>query len=213
MLWLRTAAGLTLALILGANASAQTYDPTANYANPEGGITTDSQRNNPCPDPWVSIALKRVYGDNPDRSQCTTTLYNQGQWNDYNQLVHAVAGVAMRRALPSSQKLGAAKLPDGKPVVTLIEGSRIVAAGGGNLSGQGAAHIVAAGGGNIVPTGGGKIVAAGGGNIVAAGGGNLTKAAYDMLAKMEYRSKAPDRTLQGMTVRRVPGSRSALVIK
>ncbi|MCW2961604.1 MAG: hypothetical protein JWM90_1991 [Thermoleophilia bacterium] len=47
----------------------------------------------------------------------------------------------------------------------LMQGARVVSAGGGN--------VVSAGGGNVVAAGGMNVIAAGGGNVVAAGGMNL----------------------------------------
>jgi hypothetical protein len=53
---------------------------------------------------------------------------------------------------------------------TFSTGTRMVAAGGGNII---VATMVAAGGGNILPSGAGNVLPSGAGNMVAAGGGNL----------------------------------------
>lgn len=151
------------------------YSASSSYANPDQTTTQVYQTSRKvCNDPWVTIALIRVYGS-ADPAKCAPALYNNGQWSDYNQLVHAVAKTRDSFAAAGIDlKLGT---QNGQTVVAILQGGSLVAAGGGNL--------VAAGGGNLVAAGGGNLVAAGGGNLivppttppanlVAAGGGNYT---------------------------------------
>lgn len=151
-------------IVLAGPVAAQTYSASANYANPDATTTASYRTRGPCNDPWVTIALERVYG-RADASYCATILYNGGRWNDFNQLVHAVA--ATRSSLMRSNiVLRGGYLGDpSKPAIAIFQGGRIVGAGAGNIVGAGAGNIVAAGAGNII--------AAGGGNIVGAGAGNL----------------------------------------
>ncbi len=120
-----------------------------------------------CRDPWVTSAIKEVYGRNPvgrgEFCDCNIRLYNNGSWNSYAQLKGFVQEVKN-----SGLQMGYAITNNGNAVMVVKLGNQM-AASMLNASGQ----IVAAGGGNIVAAGGGNIVAAGGGNIVAAGGGNF----------------------------------------
>lgn len=169
-------------------ASAQgTYSVSARYANPEQTTTDMARKRGPCGDPWVTIALERVHG-RADPAKCNVKLYNNGQWSDYNQLVHAVAkagGVAG----PGGGNAGGPP----KPTIDVTQvkyeclsqtscnlfaksGEKIGVVAGGQLSVSLPPNMVAAGGGNLVGNDGASMVAAGGGNMVAAGGGNILAA-------------------------------------
>lgn len=128
---------------------------------------TQAARSGPCGDPWITIAYKRLYGDGfvPAAWMCTTTLYNNGRWDSFAQLLSAVrskdygiytyAGVVLTGSGPLA----------GKTALGVFQGGSLVAAGGGN--------IIAAGGGNLVAAGGGNLVAAGGGNMIMIDDGKL----------------------------------------
>ncbi len=150
----------TLVLVHAGNAQAQ--------ANPSAADSKNAS-NNPCTDPWISLAVSVVKTSNagPGRAsgsgaadECAPRLYNGGKWSSYAELVQAVR--AHKQALASANLMWA--MDGGAPAIKVIDMSRDVA-------GQ-PAKIVASGGGNIVASGGGNIVASGGGNIVASGGGN-----------------------------------------
>src|SRR5688572_2228947 len=71
-------------------ANAQGYNPRTNYPNPSQQ-ETQAARGMTCRDPWVSLALQKVKGS-VNAAYCLVTLYNGGQWDSYNTLIHAVAG-------------------------------------------------------------------------------------------------------------------------
>jgi hypothetical protein len=141
---------------------------------------TQNARNNPCADPWVSLAVSKVKGSRAAGSgnmgECDIKLYGGGQWGSYDELVRHVRSTRSELAAQNIQ-FG---LRNGEPALLMIDpkkgisASALVAAGGGNLVAAGGGNLVAAGGGNLVAAGGGNLVAAGGGNIIAAGGGNYS---------------------------------------
>jgi len=66
------------------------YYPMNSYANPDETTTRVTKQRGPCSDPWVTMALTRVYGA-ADAGKCDAKLYNGGSWGSYNELIHAVA--------------------------------------------------------------------------------------------------------------------------
>ena len=67
-------------------ASAQsTYEATASHANPDGTTEAFIKRCGPCGDPWVTMALERVFGK-ADAAKCNVGRYNNGRWSSYNEL-------------------------------------------------------------------------------------------------------------------------------
>ncbi|MES2683873.1 MAG: hypothetical protein V4650_10180 [Pseudomonadota bacterium] len=162
------------------------YIPGSTYANP-APETTAQYRNKPCADPWVGIALVRVYGA-ADPALCATGLYNGGQWRDFNELVHAVEAT---RVSNQRQSLALRLMPiqgTNKLAIAVFQGSRMVAAGGGNLVAAGGGNIVAAGAGNVLVNNGGNLVAAGGGNFVGNAGGNALPVAETTAASFGLQS-------------------------
>lgn len=164
---------LVLTLTFAGTAAAQyyNYNPRNTYGNPAPDMTAEARRKGPCGDPWVTLALINVYG-RADPSKCNVALYNGGRWNDFNQLMHAVAkqkgasgGTAAVPTLTltdtyhkcspaanhceifSKEKIKVGILTDGN---FTPEVPPMVAAGGGNLVGNDGAGMVAAGGGNAV---------------------------------------------------------------
>ena len=180
------------------------YSPRDTYANPDSTSTQAFQTSRKvCSDTWVTIAAERVFGRGFDPVHCDKRNFNNGQWTDYNQLVHAVGAYkadidGQRVAFYAAVVNGETKVlvaSQGKPQflanpadlgLQVQAPGKLVAAGGGNL--------VAAGGGNLVAAGGGNLVAAGGGNLVAAGGGNVMTG----LPGANFGTRAP---LSGPTVR------------
>ena len=180
-------------------AQAQDYNRNSSYANPDGTTTEVYKRRGPCSDPWVTIALIRVYGQ-AEPSRCNVGLYNGGNWRDYNELVHAVGKVKAQQSAAAPKNptridlthLTARKLDADSFAITSKNGIQLgtvdsgrltvslppnlVGNDGASLIGNDGSTLVAAGGGNMVAAGGGNMVAAGGGNMVAAGGGNMVAA-------------------------------------
>jgi hypothetical protein len=142
-------------------AAAQGYNPRTNYPNPSQQ-ETQAARGLACRDPWVSLALQKVKGGvNP--AFCLVTLYNGGQWDSFNTLIHAVAGTTGSLAQQGAD-LAPARFPNGEPAVLLKLNGQIVAAGGGNLIGQDGASLIGKGGAGVttVPA-----------NFIGAGVGSL----------------------------------------
>lgn len=81
---------LTLTFAGAAAAQYYNYNPRNTYGNPAPDITAEARSKGPCGDPWVTLALINVHG-RADPSKCNVALYNGGRWNDFNQLMHAVA--------------------------------------------------------------------------------------------------------------------------
>lgn len=164
-LMLAAAAVATFATAGGA--AAQSFNVNSSYADPDQ-TTTAQYRIAPravCADPWVTIALVRVYGS-ANSAYCAPALYNNGQWSNFDQLVKAVA--ATKNSFSASGVTLASGLQNGAPVIGILVGGQLVAAGGGNL--------VAAGGGNLLGQAAPLQVPATTppANLVAAGGGNYT---------------------------------------
>lgn len=122
-----------------------------------------------CRDPWINNAYRELYNRTPVGNQevgeCYIRLYNNGSWNNYNELKSYIqqfknTGTIVGFApATNNNSVMAVKLIDGTVGVSLLS----------NNSGT----IVASGGGNLVASGGGNLVASGGGNLVASGGGNF----------------------------------------
>jgi hypothetical protein len=155
-------------------AAAQFYQPNSTYANPDSTTTSVYQnQRRVCRDPWVTIALTAVFGS-ADPVHCDIRNFNNGQWNDYNQLIHAVG--RYKADLDSQRVQYFAAVVNGQSKVLITaNGQPFALANPGDLGleDRGRGQLVAAGGGNLVAAGGGNLVAAGGGNLVAAGGGNI----------------------------------------
>jgi len=122
-------------------------------------------------DPWI----KKVYNDNyrrePNVFEYNIQNYNNGHWNNYNELVKYITEYQQNLASSGiSFKISAKTFANNTLVVGIFQNGTqvavdLVASGGGNL--------VASGGGNLIASGGGNLVASGGGNLVASGGGNI----------------------------------------
>lgn len=150
---------------------------------------TNNARNNPCREPWVSLAVSvvKTVGSTPGRAdgsgdsgECNIALYNNGHWNSYRELLgYARAQVpvsAYEKKLGSGISLvGAFKGRDGNTYHVFKKGDAIVGvnvgvvgtAGGSLVSG----HLCSTNGGNVIAQGGGNLVP--GATVIAQGGGNL----------------------------------------
>ena len=171
---------LIAASIVSGAVAAQSYSSSTKYDNPSNETTALAKKNGPCSDPWLTIALTKVYGS-ADIHKCNASLYNGGRWSDYNQLVHAVAKakgsvysptapnfglnpIAPRPLAAITAPAGRAGLADHK--MTAQEAQAQIRAKGGNLTLAQANQLVAAGGGNLTLLQVLGLVAAGGGNLV-----------------------------------------------
>lgn len=161
-------------------ATAQDYNPRSSYADPDSTTTDVWKRRGPCGDPWVSIALSRVYGT-VDPAKCNVALYNGGRWNNYNELVHAVgrqknAGGGTASAPKPTIDLRRLKYDCPTPSSCSIfsnDGDKVGVLTNGNFQPELPAKIVAAGGGNLVGNDGASLVGNDGASLVAAGSLNL----------------------------------------
>lgn len=121
-----------------------------------------------CRDPWINTAYQQVYGRSPvgkgEFGECNIKLYNNGSWNNFNELVGYVKEVKNRGLL-----VGYVPANNGNAVM-VIKQSGTVAISLVNSSG----NVIAAGGGNVIAAGGGNVISTGGGNIIAPGGGNFS---------------------------------------
>ena len=150
---------LIVASIVSGAVAAQSYSSSSKYDNPSTETTALAKKNGPCSDPFVTIALIKVYGS-ADIHKCNASLYNGGRWSDYNQLVHAVAKAKGNLSAPAlgaglvGQKMTAqeaqAQIRAKGGNLTLAEANQLVAAGAGNLTQRQVLGLVAAGGGNLV---------------------------------------------------------------
>jgi hypothetical protein len=183
-------------------AGAQTYSQSSSYANPDNTTTEVIRRRGPCTDPWVTMALERVYGS-ADRILCDARRYNNGSWSSFNQLVHAVGKVS--RLPVFDVRTGTARnVSDvsvdvfearGRKVGTITNGefvvdpamvSTMVAAGGGNLIGNDGSTLVGNDGASLIGNDSGglkpklemKLEAA---SLSASGGGK-----YGLLGVMKF---------------------------
>lgn len=120
-----------------------------------------------CRDPWVSQAVKQVYGRSAvgqgEVCECSIKLYNNGSWGSYNELVGYV-----QQVLNSGLQLGYAMASNGNPVVIARQNGVM---GVSMLNGSG--QVIAIGGGNVITAGGGNVITAGGANVVTSGGANF----------------------------------------
>lgn len=125
---------LVLTLTFGGTAAAQSYNPSHNYGNPDPHTTAEARSRGPCGDPWVSLALIAVYG-RADPSKCNVALYNGGQWNNYNQLMHAVA---KQKSSGQASSLASSAKPPPPRAGDLINKNpgRLVGQDGGTLIGN-----------------------------------------------------------------------------
>ena len=70
-------------------AHAQDYSPMLSYANPDRTTEELVRQRGPCSDPWVTLAQTRVFGT-ATLAGCDIKRYNNGSWNSYNELIHAM---------------------------------------------------------------------------------------------------------------------------
>lgn len=139
------------AVLLPHQAVAQSYSAQTRYANPSPQETNNA-RTLGCADPWVGLALQKVRGSFTI-ADCLVRLYNGGNWDSFNTLIHAVNATKASFA-QAGVTLVPAKFPNGDPGVALRLNGQIVAAGGGNVIGQDAASIsnlIGKGGAGVVP--------------------------------------------------------------
>lgn len=145
------------------------YSPRETYANPDSTSTQVFQSSRKvCGDPWVTIAVERVFGRGFDPVHCDVRNFNSGQWTDYNQLVHAVG--AYKADIDRQRVAFFAAVVNGETkVIVASQGKPQFLANPADLGlqVQASGKMVAAGGGNMVAAGGGNMVAAGGGNVMA----------------------------------------------
>lgn len=132
-------------------------------------------------DPWIFQVYKELYARQPSTWELNIHNYNDGSWNNYNELKKYVQdyqnnlknqGVQVKEATLKNKNAVVGFYSGGQQVAINVisnDGGSIIASGGGNVM----AHLVASGGGNLVASGGGNLVASGGGNLVASGGGNI----------------------------------------
>lgn len=120
-------------------------------------------------DPWIFSAYQELYQRQPNAWELNIHNYNNGSWNNYDQLRRYVKmyQISLRN---NNLTVSTTMLASGNVVAFFNQNGRSIAA---NLISQDGGGIIASGGGNIVASGGGNIVASGGGNIVASGGGNF----------------------------------------
>lgn len=164
-------------------AAAQDYKANVNYPDPDTTTTNDWRRRGPCGDPWVSIALTRVHGA-ADAARCNVSLYNGGRWNNFNDLVHAVArqkgaggGHAAAPKPTLDLRLVKYQCAQANNNCTIFsqEGDKVGLLRDGNFAPDMPQRLVAAGGGNFVGQDGGTVSLVGndGAGLVAAGSLNL----------------------------------------
>jgi hypothetical protein len=154
-------------VMLAAAGCAASTGAGAQLPNPSAESVAQG-RNNPCTDPWVSLAvsLVKTRGSHVGRAagsgnsgECDIKLYNGGRWGSYDELVGHVKASQARLAAQNVRF----DLHNNQPSLKLIDAAR----------GINPANLVAAGAGNILGNAAGNLVAAGAGNLVAAGAGNL----------------------------------------
>lgn len=150
-------------------ALAQSYNPNAGYENPYPEQTEAARRRGPCSDPWVTIAQERLFG-RADPSRCNISLYNNGQWRDYNQLIHAMAARLPRldcRTVYYARNGSSVSLVCGNVRAGVLNNQAFI------IDSQTRASIVAGGGLNLVGQDGASVVATDGAGLVGDGGGTL----------------------------------------
>jgi hypothetical protein len=168
-------------LSLLGQAQAQHYRAGSSYANPDQTTTNVWKQKGPCSDPWLSIALEAVYG-RAESWRCKVQLYNNGNWRDYNELIHAVAKVKNYPTIDMS-KIKAVQIDADTIKLSSNNGVAIGQVEAGQITVSLPPNLVAA-----------NMVAAGGGNMVAAGGGNLKFALTSIIEKnpppIEYKDNS-----------------------
>ena len=185
-----------LSLLCASASQAQSYSASMRYPNPNGDMNLF--RNKPCRDPWVTIALQIVHG-RANAGACLIALYNNGRWNDFNQLVHAVA--ATKKTLDAQGlSIRAARVEGSRAIVAVLVDNR---AGG---------RIVAAGGGNVVSTGGNGLIGPDGATLIGNDAGSLVGMNGNTLRSTPSFAFSTGYSLQGSRVVRLPGG-NALVVK
>jgi hypothetical protein len=120
-------------------------------------------------DPWIFQAYKEMYKRQPQAWELNINLYNQGHWNNYNELKQYIQQYQSSLASMSITTRTVA-VKNNQSVVLFDQNGKSIAV---NLITNDGGSIVATGGGNVVAAGGGNVIAAGGGNVIAAGGANL----------------------------------------
>ena len=125
----------------------------------------------PTGDPWIKKVFNVTWGRDPTALEYNITRYNNGHWNNYNELMNYIYETQKNEYQASitykySQKI----FKNNQVVVGVFKGGTQIATA---LITNDGGSIVASGGGNMISPNGGSIVASGGGNIVASGGGNI----------------------------------------
>lgn len=119
-----------------------------------------------CRDPWINNAYRELAGRAPtgrgEVGECNIKLYNNGSWNNYDELKRYVQEVR------SNLKIGVKDLANGKWGMA-VQGNGATAVNVFDLAG----NMVAAGGGNLIGNDSGGLVAAGGGNLVGNDGASI----------------------------------------
>lgn len=155
---------IVASVLLPHQAAAQNFNAQTRYANPTQQ-ETNAARALGCADPWVGLALKKVKGSFTV-ADCLVRLYNGGNWDSFNTLIHAVNGTKASFAQAGAALLPA-RFPNGSPGVVLRLNGQIVAAGGGNLIGQDGASIA-----SLIGKGGAGVVNVPA-NLIGTGVGSL----------------------------------------
>ncbi|GAA4733971.1 hypothetical protein GCM10023229_10110 [Flavisolibacter ginsenosidimutans] len=112
-------------------------------------------------DPWIFQAYKEMYKRQPQPWELNINLYNQGHWNNYNELKQYVQ---QYQSSLSNMNIVTRTVPvkNNQSVVLFDQNGKSIAA-----------DLITNDGGSVITIGGANVVAAGGGNVVASGGGNL----------------------------------------
>lgn len=110
--------------------------------------------------------------------ECDISAYNQGRWNNYNELYNAV-DAAITEAGRASLKLEIYALPNGQKAGFLVESdgtpkwARLVGNDGGTLVGNDGASLIGTDSAGLIATVINRMVAAGAGNVIPTAGGSL----------------------------------------
>lgn len=173
-------------LSFAGTAAAQSYSPSSTYANPETETANQARQRGPCSDPWVTLALERVYG-RADQAKCNASLYNGGRWDSYNTLIHAVAkakssGGGSTASLPTIDlsKIKYQCSTQDNCTVFSNEGDKVGTLDNGNFRAEVPPKMVAAGGGNLIGMDGATLIGNDAGSMVAAGSLNLIARKVEM---------------------------------
>lgn len=112
-------------------------------------------------DPWIFQAYKELYSRQPTAWEVNINLYNQGRWNNYNELKQYVQNYQASLS-GSSLSISTQKVDNNRTAVVFNQNGRSIAV-----------DLITNDGGTIIAQGGGNVINAGGANLIASGGGNL----------------------------------------